>query len=138
MLIRQNWCARGGGDLNIAEYSKAGKRVVIDLGDNHLRLASDVFEIPGGLVFADSGWPDAAGRHPFHVLKGEVEFEELGDTATSHIHLSDDVVTIRGMVEEGDEEYVRAWTEHQALDGTRVHARAGILQLFPELEEVSE
>lgn len=48
-----------------------GLPLVIDVGGGNERLIAELFKQPGGIAFADIGWPDATW-HPFHVVDGEI------------------------------------------------------------------
>ena len=61
------------------ERYRRGLPVVVRLDDGHARIVAALVEMDGVLLFADIGWSDAAGRHPFHVVPEDASVEALED-----------------------------------------------------------
>ena len=49
------------------------------VAEGHSRLVAALVEIDGVYLFADVGWSDGLGRHPFHVLPEGALLEEVQD-----------------------------------------------------------
>src|SRR5215472_2966588 len=60
--------------MTVFEAFDAGTPLAIEMAPDNVRPIAALFPHPRGLIFADTGWPDATS-HPFHVVKGEVHGE---------------------------------------------------------------
>ncbi len=66
------------GDLQGVLWTGQGAWA-IEMAQDNLRLIAEVFQGPGGLVFADIGWNDPLRSvHPFHFVPGQVTLDEAG------------------------------------------------------------
>lgn len=49
--------------------------LAIRLAEDNDRPMAEAFVVPGGLAFADIFWNEGLGRHPFHLVEGEISGE---------------------------------------------------------------
>jgi len=73
--------------LDLFEAFDKGMPLVIDVGGGNERLIAELFELPGGIVFADIGWP-VATWHPFHVVDGAISGDGPWQVGSNEIRVA--------------------------------------------------
>ncbi len=63
--------------MDLFEAHRKGFPLVAETEEGGARLLAEIFQIPGGVAFADTGWPNATS-HAFHVLRGQVKDDDSG------------------------------------------------------------
>ncbi len=58
--------------MKLDEAIERGLPLAIRIDEVNDRVMAEAFVVPGGLAFADVYWREAAGRHPFHFIQGEI------------------------------------------------------------------
>lgn len=81
------------GIESLIKSSERGTPLLVDLGDDHRRVAAEIFRHANGIVFMDIGWcaPMHSG-HPAHLIEGEVTGDGpwmVGDIIIREIEASD-------------------------------------------------